>query len=1129
MLEKLPPKPSLKGNEWVSDASLCQACSSAFTFFNRKHHCRRCGGIFCGSCTQQRVNLRGQGDGPVRVCDACKKLEDAARFELRSGYRHKVSKGASKSSSSTDPNPLLIESLGQDPTTKNIESTALMEEVSKLISSKHDGSTALVEPYKAENDGLVSAQLTPEMLLLQAQEEKQQWLALKKEGKGNEALQAFKRSKELERQAENLKLSIKRAQRKATTSTIRKEKYEEISRTESNQKMRAVSSEDAEGVTEKAIPQSKSKKGGFKEGKEKTDDLMDALKELGWNDADLVDAGGKQNKVKTVESELAELAARMQDGNEKNRQKGTSSMEVLAHKRKALALKKEGNMAEAKEELKKAKLLERQLEEQQLLGGEEDESDDDLRALMGEIDKESKNHRMDMGMDMDISFVGNIQEDDDQGFEVTDVDMDDPEMVAALKSMGWEEEAAQMEQVNQRAHARPKNIGNNLKPGQSAPDRLNFLEGFETTLDGVEATEDDMKDPYFLSTLRAMGFEEEEPAKLMQPVLSSVEDKRRLQQEVQFLKKEALALKRAGKLQEAKEELRRAKHLEKELHDVRSYRNDEEIIEAFSAQQQQSYFGTESEALDLQQTSAEDTENVDVTEEDMGDPELAKTLKSLGWQDDPESDDGLVTEVEPSEEEFRASHNTKSKSELQKELLGIKRAALKLRREGKVEAAEEELKKAHIVEQLMEESGRASNVKKAKPIDEEPADITLHIKNVKVDLDQPDLLKSGHLNQESSSLPRSRIEQTARPSSDKNEMADESFRDAGRKVDSGLDDQHLQETEVRPNLTSKPGTAPVGGEQEKVLEGKDDSLPSSVIQPAPEKVSSVLRAPNLTAPPKESSKGQDTGAPLQNSATADPLSMHASQQQILSLKKQALALKREGRQLEAKEKLKEAKLLERMLVSDSASYNMDEVQMPLQHCELEPVSPPTAAAVTSSKQPSNTPNTAAHKSTGKDRMKLQQESLAHKRKALALRREGKTEAADMEFEVAKSIEKQMEELGSAAEGPSAMPKGDDSGMVEDIFDPQLLAALQGLGWKKSDLRAKPPLEKPQPATHKSSTEAPTTSTASLVQNNEKEELEQKIKSEKIRALNLKRAGHQTEALEALRGAKLLEKILQSMK
>ena len=58
-----------------------------------QHHCRRCGGIFCGTCTQQKIYLRGQGEGQVRVCDPCKKLEDAARFELRHGPKNKAIKG----------------------------------------------------------------------------------------------------------------------------------------------------------------------------------------------------------------------------------------------------------------------------------------------------------------------------------------------------------------------------------------------------------------------------------------------------------------------------------------------------------------------------------------------------------------------------------------------------------------------------------------------------------------------------------------------------------------------------------------------------------------------------------------------------------------------------------------------------------------------------------------------------------------------------------------------------------------------------------------------------------------------------------------------------------------------------
>lgn len=37
--------------------------------------------------------LRGQGDSSVRICDPCKKLEEAARFETRYGHKNRAGKG----------------------------------------------------------------------------------------------------------------------------------------------------------------------------------------------------------------------------------------------------------------------------------------------------------------------------------------------------------------------------------------------------------------------------------------------------------------------------------------------------------------------------------------------------------------------------------------------------------------------------------------------------------------------------------------------------------------------------------------------------------------------------------------------------------------------------------------------------------------------------------------------------------------------------------------------------------------------------------------------------------------------------------------------------------------------------
>jgi hypothetical protein len=62
---------------WLPDAQReCCSCGVAFDMFNRRHHCRCCGGIFCAACSSNRCSLPGWGIEPeVRTCDACCKFE----------------------------------------------------------------------------------------------------------------------------------------------------------------------------------------------------------------------------------------------------------------------------------------------------------------------------------------------------------------------------------------------------------------------------------------------------------------------------------------------------------------------------------------------------------------------------------------------------------------------------------------------------------------------------------------------------------------------------------------------------------------------------------------------------------------------------------------------------------------------------------------------------------------------------------------------------------------------------------------------------------------------------------------------------------------------------------------------
>ena len=57
-------------NQSDSEFNNCHGCSTPFTFFNRRHHCRLCGLIFCNTCTMKRAVCLGH-DGPQRICQRC--------------------------------------------------------------------------------------------------------------------------------------------------------------------------------------------------------------------------------------------------------------------------------------------------------------------------------------------------------------------------------------------------------------------------------------------------------------------------------------------------------------------------------------------------------------------------------------------------------------------------------------------------------------------------------------------------------------------------------------------------------------------------------------------------------------------------------------------------------------------------------------------------------------------------------------------------------------------------------------------------------------------------------------------------------------------------------------------------
>lgn len=85
----LSNSPVLGRARWIPDDEVkrCSRCSTEFSVITRKHHCRKCGKIFCGNCSGKEKIVRlpatksgnpepKEGTSPVRVCDVCFAMQD---------------------------------------------------------------------------------------------------------------------------------------------------------------------------------------------------------------------------------------------------------------------------------------------------------------------------------------------------------------------------------------------------------------------------------------------------------------------------------------------------------------------------------------------------------------------------------------------------------------------------------------------------------------------------------------------------------------------------------------------------------------------------------------------------------------------------------------------------------------------------------------------------------------------------------------------------------------------------------------------------------------------------------------------------------------------------------------------
>ncbi|KAK8524377.1 hypothetical protein V6N12_029243 [Hibiscus sabdariffa] len=480
-------------------------------------------------------------------------------------------------------------------------------------------------------------------------------------------------------------------------------------------------------------------------------------------------------------------------------------------------------------------------------------------------------------------------------------------------------------------------------------------------------------------------------------------------------------------------------------------------------------------------------------------------LKNLGWKDE---------EVEPvtmkeedsnnlARESLRSDHPSsnrsslgiqvsppKSKGEIQRELLGLKRKALSLRRNGQVEEAEELLQRAKVLEAEMAELDASKcelvhdSSKESKSVNFESFANHERLGNWKNEV----IVKKGPVA----------------------EVVEPSKTVLQASMGSDTDNSTMRNSDVLCRTTSTPladnqpsveKSGPVGavrflGGEGKVGETIEFVPPSNYsanivdLLAGDDLTSSQIPNVQLASQENVTTKDEDTTGKSrvvngdQKSYSFDVSSVRgftsqnsqdSLRQAVLSHKKKALALKRDGKMAEAREELRRAKLLEKSMTEDGTpKFGASDV--------------------------------------------LTSASTVHSH---AAKEQGRTQEAEAEFELAKSLEAQLEELGAhdSTKSSSFGAEPVDDVVVEDLLDPQLLSALKAIGLDDSSVVAHGP-EKPKLI-------KPTAAESENV-DQERIQLEEQIKAEKVKAVNLKRSGKQTEALDALRRAKMLEKKLSSL-
>ncbi|TKW21600.1 hypothetical protein SEVIR_4G129900v4 [Setaria viridis] len=166
---------------WMPDHScrVCYECDTQFTIFNRRHHCRLCGRIFCGKCTVNSIPVSSGPDRHVdegdriRVCTFCFKqweqervtslkqvlpvlspsLSEASLFSTKSTITiNSVTTTAGSYSTGNYQHVGCVASSSHDKASHNMQDTHMPEKIMSTVSNKDDSSSVQFGFYTNRSD-----------------------------------------------------------------------------------------------------------------------------------------------------------------------------------------------------------------------------------------------------------------------------------------------------------------------------------------------------------------------------------------------------------------------------------------------------------------------------------------------------------------------------------------------------------------------------------------------------------------------------------------------------------------------------------------------------------------------------------------------------------------------------------------------------------------------------------------------------------------------------------------------------------------------------------------------------------------------------------------------------------------